>query len=88
MVQKMNKTEFIKALSQELGCSEKESIIINDVLENNFFISRKNRKKIIAELIDRLKISREKASEIYNAAVTVINREIKNKLKHPFGGRH
>ena len=81
---KMNKKEFIKELSINTGYSEEKCIIINDILENNFFISRKSKEKIITELISKLNISEEDANKIYNSAATIITNQIKNKLKHPF----
>lgn len=84
MVMKMNKKEFVMELSRELNYSEDKCTIINDVLESNFFISKKNRDKIIGELSTKLDIDNEEATNIYDKAVNIINTEIKNKLKHPF----
>lgn len=84
MVMKTNKKEFILKLEKELNYPEDKCIIINDILESNFFISKKNKDKIIKELVTKLNIENEKATDIYNIAVKIINDEIKNKLKHPF----
>lgn len=84
MVMKMNKTEFINELSKRLSYSEEQCIIINDILETNFFISKKNREKIIEDLIQRLNIENTQAEDIYSTAVSIFNEEIKNKIKHPF----
>lgn len=81
---KMNKTEFIKELSRVTGYSIDECNIINDVLENNFFISKKSKDKIINELMSKLQINETEATSIYEKAKMIFNDEIKNKLKHPF----
>ena len=87
MVMKMNKSEFINKLSMILSYSEDKCIIINDILENNFFISKKNKDKIIEEFIQKLNVDNEEAIKIYDTAVEIIKNEVKNKLKHPFKSR-
>lgn len=84
MVMKMNKRDFINELSTTLSYSEDKCIIINDILENNFFISKKNKDKIIEEFIKNLNVNNEEAINIYDVAVRIVKGEIKNKLKHPF----
>ncbi len=80
----MNKTEFIDELSRVLSYPNDKCIIINEILENNFFISKKSKDKIIGEFIQKLDVNHEEAIRIYDMAVTIINEEVKNKLKHPF----
>lgn len=84
MVMKMNKTEFINQLSNELFLDKDKCIIINDILESNFFINKKNKDKIIEHLIQKLDTNYEEAVKIYDTALKIINNEIKNKLRHPF----
>lgn len=84
MVRKMNKKGFVLSLSKELNYSEEKCNIINDVLEDNFVLSKKSKDKIIKELIIKLKIDSDVANNIYDTAVKIINDEIKRKLKHPF----
>ncbi len=84
MVMKMNKREFINELSVTLSYSDDKCIIINDILENNFFISKKNKDKIIGEFIQKLNVNNEEAIKIYDIAVKIVKDEVKNKLKHPF----
>ena len=43
----MNKSELIKALSSKIGYSVEDTTRINDVLEENFIIGKKNKEKII-----------------------------------------
>ena len=47
MVMKMNKKEFIKALSEKMNYSEEKCLVINEILESNFFISKKSKDKIM-----------------------------------------
>ncbi len=84
MVMKLNKTEFIKELENKLYYSEEKCIMINEVLENNFFLSQKNKDKIIKELIIKLNCDEFEATKIYDIAVKIIQDEIKYKLNHPF----
>lgn len=84
MVKKMNKREFIEKLSHELSYTIDECTIINDILESNFFISKKSKDKIIDELVKNLSITEVEAEKIYNTSCSIIKEEIKNKIKHPF----
>lgn len=84
MVMKMNKSEFIDTLSKRLSYSKEKCIIINDILERNFFISKKNKNKIIENFIQKLELSETEANYVYDVAVKIVNDEIKYKLKHPF----
>lgn len=84
MVMKMNKTKFVMELSNQLSYSNDKCMIINDILENNFFISKKNKDNIVGKFIDKLSISKEEAMKIYDVAIGIIESEIKNKVKHPF----
>lgn len=84
MVILMNKKEFIKELSNKLDYSEEQCIIINSILEDNFFISKKSKDKIIDELIEKLNVDYEKAEVIYNTCVEIATKSIKEKLRHPF----
>ena len=79
----MNKKEFIKALQEKTNYSEYKCIIINNVLENNSFVGKKNSDKIINDLMINSFTERE-ACNIYNIAKKIIFKELKNKIKHPF----
>lgn len=87
MVMRMNKTEFIKTLSEKINYSIEDTTIINSILEDNFVISKKNKEKIINSLMNELKIDELEADRIYNTSVEIISKEIKNKIKHPFRGK-
>ena len=80
----MNKTGFIKELSKQTKLSENECILINDCLEENFIIGKKNKQKTIDLMIEKLNYDEEKADEIYNIASSIIATQIKEKIKHPF----
>ena len=84
MVIEMNKKEFLNELSRQTDLNESEAILVNDILEKNFFISKKNKDKIISELIIKLDISLDRATVIYDISKNIISNEIMNKLKHPF----
>ncbi len=79
----MNKEEFIKELSKKLNIKE-EAKKINDILETNFIIGKKNKDKIINELKEKLNIDETKANKIYEASAILIKDGIKDKLKNPF----
>ena len=84
MVIKMNKEKFIKTLKGKLNIDENTAAIINNILENDNIFGRKNKDKIINEMMDALKIDLEKAKEIYEKVIEIISSAIKNKIKHPF----
>ncbi len=84
MVMNLNKLDFINVLSNKLHYSKDRCIVINEILENNFFISKKNKDKIIEELIQQLGINYKEAIDIYDIAIKIIKDEVKEKLKHPF----
>lgn len=80
----MNKTKFIDKLSATISYSKDKCLIINDILESNFFISKSNKDKIIKELTSTLDITSKEANNIYITATNIIKEELTNKLKHPF----
>ncbi len=80
MVTIMNKKDFITELSKQTNLNEEEAIFVNDILEKNFFISKKNKDKIISELVIKLDISLAKAKEIYNICKIIVRDEIKDKF--------
>lgn len=80
----MNKQAFVQELSKQLSYSIEKCTLINDILENNFFISKKNKDKIIEELISQLDLSEDEASNVYDVSTNIIKSEIKNVMKHPF----
>ena len=83
MVQKMNKAAFIEKLEKETDFSNDKCILINYVLENNSLFGKKNRAKIINDLMIN-NFTEDEAENIYDIAKKIIFSEIKNKLKNPF----
>lgn len=83
MVKKMNNQEFIRKLEEKTNYNEEKCVIINNVLENHFIVGRKNKQKIVNELISN-SFTEDEAENIYDIAMNIILGEIKNKIKHPF----
>lgn len=80
----MNKQEFILKLAQASGRTEEECGRINDILENHFIFSRKNRTIIAEEISLSLSIDMKQAETIYDQAKEIIGGGAKESLKHPF----
>ena len=80
----MNKTQFIKEIEEKTNLSSNDSILVNDILENNGIFGRKNKEKTLNEIEERLNIKKEEAEKIYNTVCSIATTEIKNKIKHPF----
>lgn len=83
MVKKMNKIKFINKLKSETAYTEESCILINKTLERNCIIGKRNKQKIIDELILK-NFTEDEAENIYDISINIIINEIKNKLKHPF----
>ena len=84
MVKKMNKTGFIKKLQETLNVDIDKANIINNIIESNNIFGKKNKDKIINDLMGQLQIDKEKANDIYETVLDIISTAIKNKIKHPF----
>ncbi len=80
----MNKNVFIKELSKQTGYDEAKCIIINSIIENYFIFNKKNREKIIRDLQAKVNLSEDDSENVYDIAMKIIKKELKNKLKHPF----
>ena len=80
----MNKSEFIKELSKQIGYNEERCKKINDIIEDTFLIGKKNKEKMIASFIEKLGIDENEANQIYESAMQIIGNGVKDKLKHPF----
>ena len=80
----MNKYKFIEELSKQTNLDINTCTIINSIFEDNFFISKSSKGKIIEELISTLNIDEDKANEIYDIAKTIMKEAIKYNLLHPF----
>lgn len=80
----MNKEKFIQELEKVTDLDNAKCIIINNILESNFIIGKKNKEKMILELEEQLNIQKEEAEKIYESAMSILASGIKDKLKHPF----
>ena len=83
----MNKEEFVKELKNITGLDDGKCTIINNILESHFIIGKKNKEKMISDIIEQLEVTSEEAEKIYESAMTILSGGIKDKLKHPFGSQ-
>ena len=81
MVKKMNKEIFIEELSKETKLDHNTCSKINNILEENFFISKSSKEKIISNIIRKIGFNKEQSEKIYNSAVSITNKEYKKILK-------
>lgn len=81
----MNKEKFIQELEKVTGLGNDKCVIVNSILENHFLVGRKNKEKIILDMEEQLKITKEDAEKIYESAMSILANGIGDKLKHPFG---
>lgn len=63
---------------------KKNVLGINSIIEDTFFIGKKNKEKMIADFKEKLNVDEEEANKIYETAIEIISKGIKDKLKHPF----
>lgn len=80
----MNKEKFIIELVNKTGYDQEKCILINNILENNFIIGKKNKEKIINDIKEQLSFNEQEAENIYEISMSIITKELKEKLKHPF----
>ncbi len=80
----MNKTGFIKELSKQTGYNEEKCILVNNIIENYFIFSKKNKERIIKDLQVKATLSEDNAENVYDISMKIITVEIKDKLRHPF----
>lgn len=83
----MNKENFIEELSKATGLDHRDCVIVNDILESHFIVGKKNKEKMIFDITDKLHLSKERAENIYDSAMSIIGTGVKDKLKHPFKSR-
>lgn len=81
----MNKEKFIKELEKVTGLDNGKCTIINSILESHFIIGKKNKEKMVSDIIEQLEMTKEEAEKIYESVMSILGDEIKYKLKHPFG---
>lgn len=81
---KNNKKALLVDLKERLNCSENDCIIINSIIEETFIFGKKNKTKMMNGFMDKLKVSEERAEEIYNVFMDIFKTRVKWKIKHPF----
>ncbi len=74
----MNKNSYIKKISEHLCCDIEYAIKIVNILDDNFFISKRSKDKIIKELISSLNIEEKSVILIYEEAIIIIKEELNN----------
>ena len=84
MVMIMNKTMFLKELEEKTNLSEKDTLVVSNILDDYFVFGKNNKEKIVNAIKEKLNIDNCQADEIYNIAMNIISSNIKDKLKHPF----
>lgn len=80
----MNKKKFIEELESVTGLDKDKCVIVNDILESNFIVGKKNKEKIVSNLMEQLNLTTSEADILYDSAMSIIGSGIKDKLKHPF----
>lgn len=83
----MRKYQFIERLAQKTGLTQEEATKVNDIIEEHSLIGKKSKAAATAEIGEALNVDATRADEISNTAYDIIAEAMKNKLKHPFGGR-
>lgn len=84
----MNKEKLIEELEKITELDHDKCVIVNDILENHFLIGKKNKEKIISDVEDQLKVTKEESEKIYESAMSILANGIGEKLKHPFGNQN
>lgn len=80
----MNKSEFIKILSEKTGYNEENCNLINSIIEDTFIIGKKSKDKMIEKFKEQINLDQNEANKLYETIMSIIGSGIKNKLKHPF----
>lgn len=83
----MNKEKFVKELEKVTGLDNGKCVMINSILESNFLIGKKNKEKIVSDMVEQLGFTTLDAEKVYESAMSIIGTGIRDKLKHPFGSQ-
>ena len=76
----MDKTDFIAKLKELTNYDEEKCNIINDVVQNNFWIGKDAKDKIVNALKERLHISDEDVEKLYNICKQILGDEVMDKI--------
>lgn len=77
----MNKHSFIEEIHKQTDYDLDTCKKIDNILQNNFFISKQSKDKIIDIFMNEITINNKEANNIYSTCVNIFNREIKNEIK-------
>lgn len=80
----MNKQDFIRVLSEKTKLTTSDCEAINAILKQHPIIGKKNKEKIIADIIEKLSKSNEEAEQLYETSAEILTSALRDKLKHPF----
>ena len=80
----MNKSEFIKVLSEKLGYDEEKCTVINSIVEDHFIVGKNTKEKLLADFVEKLGVSQEEADKIYNVVAETVSDGIFGKIKRIF----
>lgn len=83
----MNKKRFIEELEYVTGLDHGKCTMINDILESHFIIGKKNKEKIVSDIMEQLGMPSDEAEKIYQSAMSVLGSGMKDRLKHPFSSQ-
>lgn len=83
----MDKKEFILALMQVSNYSEQQCLIVNDILEDHFIFRKKNKTVIASCIQEKLELDQKASEELTEQALSILYKEIKNAIRHPFKKR-
>ena len=77
MEKKMNSIK--QKLKELTNKTDEEIAIIDEILNNHFIIGKNNKKKIIDDFKEKLKITEEEADDLYNQCSEIIIKGIFNR---------
>ena len=80
----MNKEMFIKELEKVTEFSEEKCRAINSIIEDTVIVGKTNKEKMINKFEEQLEMTKEEAEKLYEKAMSIITKAIKDKLKNPF----
>ncbi len=84
----MNKTEFINELEQKAGITNEQAAAVNEIMESHSFIGKNSKRAVESEVAGALGVDEAEAVRISDIASGIIASALKDKLKHPFGGKN
>jgi len=81
----MNKTSLIETINEKTNYSKEKCKKIVDLTEECPLVGKKNKERLINIFKEELKINEEEAKRLYDQIVSILKKEIKYKIIHPFG---